>query len=81
MVETKDIIVDFRGSITSITLLKMTQVFERMAPFEIMEVRGCDPDTRRDLFKVLPAFSYEVLPVDGVEEDGVCRQVRIRKRP
>ncbi len=80
MVGKADVIIDFRDSISSISLLKTTQIFERMKPFEVMEIKGFDPDTRRDLFKVLPAFSYEVIATEA-EEDGVCRQVRIRKRP
>ena len=76
-----DVIIDFRGSISSILLLKATQIFEKMKPFEIIEIRGSDPDTRQDLFKVLPEASYDVLPADAVEQEGPFHQVRIRKRP
>lgn len=76
-----EVIIDFRGSISSITLLKTTQIFEKMKPFEVMEIRGSDPDTRQDLFKVLPESSYEVLPMDASGEEGTFHQMRIRKRP
>ena len=76
-----DIIIDFRGGISSISLLKTTQIFEKMKPLEIMEIRGADPDTRHDLFKVLPESSYEVLPADAAKDEGACHQMRIRKRP
>jgi TusA-related sulfurtransferase len=76
-----DVIIDFRGSISSISLLKTTQIFEKMKPLEIMEIRGSDTDTRHDLFKVLPESSYEVLSSDATEEEGPFHQVRIRKRP
>lgn len=76
-----EVIIDFRGSISSITLLKTTQIFEKMKPFEIMEIRGSDPDTRQDLFKVLPEASYEVLQMDAAGEEGTFHQMRIRKRP
>jgi hypothetical protein len=76
-----DVIIDFRGSISSISLLKTTQIFEKMKPFEIMEIRGSDSDTRHDLFKVLPESSFDVLPADAVEKDGPFHQLRIRKRP
>ena len=75
-----DVIIDFRGSISSISLLKTTQIFEKMKPLEIVEIRGSDPDTRRDLFKVLPESSYEVLPADAAEDEGPFHQMRIRKR-
>jgi TusA-related sulfurtransferase len=76
-----DIIIDFRGSISSISLLKTTQIFEKMKPLEIMEIRVADMDTRHDLLKVLPEKSYVVLPAEATEEDGSYHQVRIQKRP
>lgn len=76
-----DIVIDFRGTISSISLLKTTQIFDRMKPLEIMEIRVSDLDTRQDLFKLLPKASYEVLNQDGAEEEGSFHQVRIRKRP
>jgi TusA-related sulfurtransferase len=79
LVEKADVIIDFRGSISSISLLKATQVFQRMKPLEIMEIRGSDPDTRRDLLKVLPKSSYEVITMDTGDET-MEHQVRIRKR-
>ena len=76
-----DFIIDFRGSISSILLLKATQIFKKMKPFEVLEIRGSDPDTRHDLFKVLPASSYELLQMENSEDDGTFHQLRIRKRP
>ncbi len=81
MAEKVDVIIDFRGSISSISLLKTTQIFEKMKPLEIMEIRGSDSDTRHDLFKVLPESSYDVLSADAVEKEGPFHQLRIRKRP
>ena len=76
-----DIIIDFRGTISSISLLKTTQIFERMKPLEIMEIRVPDMDTRHDLFKVLPESCYQVLPLDTAEEESSFHQVRIQKLP
>ena len=45
---------DLRGAIPPISLLKVTQVFRQMKRNEILEIIGRDPDTRTDLFKVLP---------------------------
>jgi len=55
---------DFRGSITPITLLKVTQTVMKMAPDEIIEIQGSDPDTKQDLFRLLPESSYELISED-----------------
>ncbi len=74
-----DIKLDFRNTFSSISLLKMTEIFSRMQPMQIMEICGSDPDIRRDLLKVLPAASYDVLTSDEeVEQDFY--KVRIQKR-
>lgn len=80
MLDKTDVIIDFSGGISSISLLKTTQVFQKMKPFEIMEIHGVAPDTGQDLLKVLPESSYEVISMEGGEE-STCRKVRIRKRP
>jgi TusA-related sulfurtransferase len=73
---------DFRGSITPITLLKLTQTVMEMAPDEVIEIQGSDPDTKQDLFRVLPKSSYELISVDVTENkksDGFYR-ILLRKR-
>lgn len=79
MVGKANVVIDFRGGISSISLLKTTQIFEKMKPLEIMEIRGSDPDTRHDLFKVLPESSYEVLPADVDVAKGAFHQIFIKK--
>jgi TusA-related sulfurtransferase len=73
---------DFRGSITPITLLKLTQTVMEMAPDEIIEIQGSDPETKQDLFRVLPEASYELISVDTAENKGSESFYRIllRKR-
>ena len=61
---------DFRGSIAPITLLKVTQAIMKMAPDEVIEIQGSDPDTKQDLFRVLPESSYELISVDVSEKNG-----------
>ncbi len=73
-----DIILDFRNTFSSISLLKMTEIFKRMQPLQILEIRGPDADTREDLLKVLPEASYEVLTDSDEGQD--FSKVRIRKR-
>lgn len=74
-----DYLLDFRGSISSISLLKITRIFNEMKALEIMEILGLDPDTLQDLFKVLAESSYEVIHKDGIEEKEDFHRLRIRK--
>jgi TusA-related sulfurtransferase len=73
---------DFRGSITPIMLLKMTQMFSAMDVEDVLEIQGSDPDTQKDLFKVLPAASYELISVDTSEKKGpeCFYRIRLKKR-
>ena len=73
---------DFRGSITSIMLLKMTQMFTKMKAEDILEIQGSDPDTQKDLFKVLPSASYELISMDtsGKKGEGYFYRIRLKKR-
>lgn len=38
---------------------------------ETVEILACDPETRKNEFKVLPADLFEL--VDMIEEDTYCR--------
>ena len=73
---------DFRGSITPITLLKVTQMVMDMAPDEIIEIQGSDPDTKQDLFRVLPESTYELISVDIAEDmaSECYYRILLRKR-
>ena len=73
---------DFRGSITPIMLLKATQMFSKMEADDILEIQGSDPDTQKDLFKVLPVASYELISVDTSGNTGLeyFYRIRLKKR-
>ena len=75
-----DYILDFRGTISSISLLKVTQVFHDMKSMETVEIMGCDEDTRNDLFKVLPKASYELLIAEEIGTEDHSYRVCLRKR-
>ena len=75
-----DYILDLRGAIPPITLLKVSQVFREMKTDEVLEIICRDPDTRCDLFKVLPQFSYEVLVIEELAEEKSSFRVQMRKR-
>lgn len=75
-----DHILDLRGAIRPITLLKVSQVFREMKEQEILEILCRDPDTRTDIFKVLPPFSYELIIMEELEEDDSSFRVQMKKR-
>jgi TusA-related sulfurtransferase len=68
-----DHILDLRGAFPPISLLKVSQVFREMKPREILEILCRDPDTRTDLFKVLPPTSYELIIMEELEEESAFR--------
>lgn len=73
-----DHILDLREAIPPITLLKVSQVFREMKPCEILEILCRDPETRTDLFKVLPPASYELIVMEELSEDAALR-VQMKK--
>jgi TusA-related sulfurtransferase len=70
---------DLRGAIPPISLLKVTQVFREMKPDEILEILGRDPDTRTDMFKIIPNFAYDLINIEEMERDASYR-VHMKKR-
>ena len=70
---------DLRGAIPPISLLKVTQVFRDMKPNEILEILGRDPDTRTDMFKILPDFAYDLIIIEEMEREAFYR-VQMKKR-
>ena len=75
-----DHVLDFRGSITSISLLKLTQTFREMKANEVLEILGSNLDTRSDLFKVIPDDSYDLIFLDVVEEEDYCYRIQLKKK-
>jgi TusA-related sulfurtransferase len=73
-----DYSLDFRGAITPLTMLKLSRVFREMRSNQTLEVLGLDPDARSDLFRLLPAVSYELISMD--ENDDSPIRVFLRKR-
>lgn len=49
-----------------------------MAHSQTIAVQGLDPDTRADLLKVLPEFSYELLAVE--EDADASSTLHLKKR-
>jgi len=74
-----DHLLDLKGAVSPLTLLKVIEVFGEMKVNETLEVLGSDPDTRTDLFKVLSASSYHLISEEELEGDAPCFRIRIRK--
>lgn len=79
MVDKTDIVIDVRHFVSWFSLLKVTQVFREMKSYDILEVRGADNDTRKDLFKILPQSTYQILTIDREDDDGF-HQFQIQKQ-
>ena len=69
---------DLRGAIIPFSLLKVSQVFKIIKPGEQLEILYSDPDTRNDLFKILPEFSYKLTLMEELEKDCFYR-IQLKK--
>ncbi len=67
----KDHILDLRGIIAPVTLLKVTQTFRRINSGEILEILVKDSDTRMQIFRVLQTSHYQLMNIE--EESSFCR--------
>lgn len=73
-----DHILDLRGMIVPVTLLNISQTLRKIKPGETVEIIGSDPETKRDLFKILRTFPYELLNINENDQKTVYR-VSLRK--
>ena len=71
---------DLRGSIPPISLLKICQVFRAMQIDDTLEILGRDPDTRTDIFKVLPGAAYELILSEELDKADSSYRLQMRKR-
>ncbi len=73
-----DYILDFRETITSLALLKMTQVLREMNTEEILEIITGDSDARTDVFKVIPASACELIDME-FNPAADCFRIQLKK--
>jgi TusA-related sulfurtransferase len=66
-------ILDFRETITSFALLKMTQVLKTMKTRQVLEVITNDLDARTDVLRVVPSSPCQVIGMEVNEQTGLCR--------
>ena len=71
--------INFKGSITPMTLLKLSNLFRAMKSGETIELIGLDEEIKKDLFKVLHQFSYKVMADEKTEEEKSVYRVRLKK--
>jgi len=71
-----DFTLDFRGAISSITLLELTSIFREMKINQMLEIYVNDADTVKDIFKVLPSTLYELMEM---EDDSGKYRICIKK--
>jgi len=53
-------------------------MFREMKPNETLEILGRDPDTRTDMFKILPDFAYDL--IDASYRVQVKKRTDIRNK-
>ena len=71
-----DHILDLRGMIVPVTFLNISWSLREIKCGETVEIVGSDPETKRDLFKILRTFPYELLNID---DDKNVYRIRLRK--
>ena len=82
MPERAHVVIDVRNFVSWLSLLKVTQIFGELRPTDILEVRGADVDTKKDLFRILPESAYQILLVDKTDADGFHRfQIEKQREP
>ena len=80
MKDKADYSLDVRGTISPFSLLKVSLVFQKMAPHEIVEILGCDREMQHDLLRVLPRDSCEVVRNDPFGKDPEMVRIWLKKR-
>jgi len=56
--------------------LRITQAFSEIEADETIEIVGNDPETIKELFRILQTFSYELL---NINDDENPYRIRLRK--
>ncbi len=77
MKEKPDYILDFRESITPLSLLRMGQLVKQMKPHELLEIIVRDPDVRSDVLKIVPGC--ELIGMELNKEEDFCR-IQLEKK-
>jgi len=71
-----DHILDLRGLIVPLTLLKILQGFRAIGSGETLEIIGTDTDTRRDVMSVLKTSPCKVLGIRDEKDRYIIRLMK-----
>lgn len=70
-----DYVLDFRGGIASIMMLKLTDLLREIDIDQTIGIRVDDEDTITDIFQVLPASAYELCRMEN-KKNGYLITIR-----
>jgi len=71
---------DIRGSIIPFTVLKVSLAFKTINSGDTLQVMWSDPDTQEDLFRVLPAASYDLIELKEIQGDKPFYRMTLLKQ-
>lgn len=75
----ENLVLDLRGTLSPLSLLKVSHLFSELAPDQVLEIRGCDATIRSDLAKLLPDATFEVAPEEDPGAGAGSLLVRVRR--
>ena len=75
---------DLRGAMFPFALLKISQAFRNINPGDSLEILWRDPDTWKELLRVLPDSAYDLVSKKAVNlekiSEGPIYRMEIKKR-
>ena len=74
-------ILDLRGMILPFALLKVSNAFKEIGTGETLEILLEDPDSMRDLLKILPPALYKLTPPKKIRDEGTDFCIQLLKQP
>ncbi|MGD0398237.1 MAG: hypothetical protein ABSC04_04930 [Syntrophobacteraceae bacterium] len=77
MKEKPDYVIDFRESLTPLSLLRAGQLVKQMKPHELLEIIVADPDVGLDVLKITPGCELVGMELD--KEEYFCR-IQLEKK-
>ena len=73
-------ILDLRGLLIPLSLLKVTQRFRALKPGETLEVLWREPESPQELFRVLPHAAYEVIAMEEQGRANPYYRIQLQKK-
>jgi len=70
---------DIRGIIRPFSFLIISNAFKEICVGETIEILWGDPDSFNDLFKILPATSYDQVLIEPMEGEDSGVRIQLKK--